>query len=201
MDVKLVVFDLDGTLIGAPEPFSEIKGELKSRLLGMGIPEETMGDLTPMYESLLRIARETGRDFDELYSILVELETERIRDSFLFDGVTDVLDFLRERGGVRTAIMTRSSRSNAEGPGDARDKGLLRGCLNEGRRSTGGAQAQSRTAQANNRGLPPRADQSFGRWGPRLRRPAGDGTRGGLERDGDGPHLGGEDELLGRCHS
>lgn len=109
MDVKLVVFDLDGTLIGAPEPFSEIKGELKSRLLGMGIPEETMGDLTPMYESLLRIARETGRDFDELYSILVELETERIRDSFLFDGVTDVLDFLRERG-VRTAIMTRSSR-------------------------------------------------------------------------------------------
>jgi phosphoglycolate phosphatase-like HAD superfamily hydrolase len=109
MDVKLVVFDLDGTLVGAPKPFAELKEELKSRLSEMGIPEETLGDLTPMYESLLRISRETGRDFGELYSILVELEVERIGDSFLFEGVLDVLDFLRKRG-IEMAIMTRSSR-------------------------------------------------------------------------------------------
>jgi phosphoglycolate phosphatase-like HAD superfamily hydrolase len=109
MDVRLVVFDLDGTLVGAPKPFAELKEELKSRLSEMGIPEETLGDLTPMYENLLRLSRETGRDFGELYSILVELEVERIRDSFLFEGVLDVLNFLRDRG-VEMAIMTRSSR-------------------------------------------------------------------------------------------
>ena len=109
MDVKLVVFDLDGTLVGAPKPFAEIKEELKFRLIEMGIPKEIIGDLTPMYENLLRISRETGRDFGELYSILVELESERMRDGFLFEGVLEVLDFLKERN-VKMAIMTRSSR-------------------------------------------------------------------------------------------
>ncbi len=109
MDIKLVVFDLDGTLVGAPQPFAELKEELRSRLLEMGIPEETVGDLTPMYENLLRISRETGKSFEELYSILVELEARRIEDSFLFDGVLKILDFLRDRG-VQIALMTRSSR-------------------------------------------------------------------------------------------
>jgi HAD superfamily hydrolase (TIGR01549 family) len=110
MDVRLVVFDLDGTLIGAKRPFSELKEELKERLLKMGIPQETIGDLTPMYEGLLGISRETGIPFDELYSIMVELETERMKDSFPFEGTREVLDFLKERG-VKLAVMTRSSRS------------------------------------------------------------------------------------------
>lgn len=109
MDIRLVVFDLDGTLIGAPKPFSEVKEELKSRLLQMGIPKEIMGNLTPMYENLHRIARETGGSFKELYSIMVELEVERMERSFLFNGVMDVLEFLRAKG-IPMAIMTRSSR-------------------------------------------------------------------------------------------
>ncbi|NJE43350.1 glycosyltransferase [Thermococcus sp. GR6] len=109
MDIRLVVFDLDGTLIGAPKPFAQVKEELKSRLLEMGIPQEIIGDLTPMYENLHRIAKETGRSFEELYSIMVGLEVERIEESFLFDGVLDVLEFLKARG-IPMAIMTRSSR-------------------------------------------------------------------------------------------
>jgi HAD superfamily hydrolase (TIGR01549 family) len=112
MDIKLVVFDLDGTLVGAPKPFEEIKEELKSRLLQMGIEEELIGDLTPMYETLLKISSQIGRDFGELYSILVELESERMGESFLFEGVLEVLELLREHG-VRMAIMTRSSRKAA----------------------------------------------------------------------------------------
>ncbi|NJE02151.1 glycosyltransferase [Thermococcus sp. JdF3] len=112
MDVRLVVFDLDGTLVGAPKPFTQLKEELKSRLLAEGIPEEVLGDLTPMYESLQRIAGETGRNFGELYSHMVELETERISESFLFEGVRETLEFLRERG-IRMAVMTRSSRMAA----------------------------------------------------------------------------------------
>lgn len=112
MDVRLVVFDLDGTLVGAPKPFTQLKEELKSRLLEEGIPEETLGDLTPMYENLHRIAGETGRDFEELYSHMVELEVERISESFLFEGVRETLEFLRERG-IKMAVMTRSSRKAA----------------------------------------------------------------------------------------
>ncbi|ASJ10456.1 dolichol-phosphate glucosyltransferase [Thermococcus sp. P6] len=112
MDVRLVVFDLDGTLVGAPGSFSEIKKELRSRLIESGLSGDTIGDLTPMYEGLLRISRETGRDFNELHSILVELETERLNNSFLFDGTLEVLNFLREKN-VRMAIMTRSSRRAA----------------------------------------------------------------------------------------
>jgi FMN phosphatase YigB (HAD superfamily) len=57
MDIRLVIFDLDGTLIGAPQPFSELKERLRKELLEMGVDEDLLGDLTPMYESLIRISR------------------------------------------------------------------------------------------------------------------------------------------------
>lgn len=109
MDIRLVVFDMDGTLLGAPKTFQELKEGLKSKLLKMGVDEKLIGDLTPMYESLGRISLETGLDFEELYSLLVELEVERIEESFLFEGAVEVLEFLRERN-IPTALMTRSSR-------------------------------------------------------------------------------------------
>ncbi|ASJ07772.1 dolichol-phosphate glucosyltransferase [Thermococcus siculi] len=112
MDIELVVFDLDGTLVGAPEPFVRLKEKLRSRLLAMGIPGEALGDLTPMYETLQRVSKELGIPFDELYSHMVELETERMEESFLFDGVLEVLQSLRDRG-VKLAVMTRSSRRAA----------------------------------------------------------------------------------------
>lgn len=112
MDIKLVIFDLDGTLIGAPKPFSQLKEELRQRLKKMGISDEVIGDLTPMYETLLRISRETGIPFEELHSHQVELEVERMKESFLFPGVKESLDFLKERG-VKVAVVTRSSREAA----------------------------------------------------------------------------------------
>ncbi len=112
MDIRLVIFDLDGTLVGAPKPFSEIKEELRKRLVDMGIRESLLGDLTPMYESLIRISKETGIDFERLHSIQVELETERMEESFLFDGVVEVLEYLRERG-IKIGLVTRSSRKAA----------------------------------------------------------------------------------------
>jgi len=112
MDIQLVVFDLDGTLIGAEEPFSILKERLRKRLLDIGISDGVLGDLTPMYENLQRISRELGLDFGELYGYMVELEVERMDRSFLFEGVREVLDLLRRRG-VKLAVMTRSSRRAA----------------------------------------------------------------------------------------
>ncbi len=112
MDLKAVIFDLDGTLIGAPKPFAQLKNELASMLRERGIPEELIGDLTPMYESLLRISKETGIPFEELHSLQVGLEVARIRNSYPFEGARELLDFLKERG-IRLALMTRSSREAA----------------------------------------------------------------------------------------
>ncbi len=112
MDIRLAIFDLDGTLIGALTDFQQIKEELKERLLQIGISREIIGDLTPMYESLFRIARETGRDFEELHRHLRELEVERMNESYLFEGSREVLEFLRD-SGIRMAIMTRSCREAA----------------------------------------------------------------------------------------
>jgi len=112
MDVRLVVFDLDGTLVGARQSFSEVKERLRQRLLEEGVPEEVIGDLSPMYENLLRISRETGVPFERLHELQVDLEEERAGDSFAFEGAEELLSFLKEKG-IKLAIMTRSSRRAA----------------------------------------------------------------------------------------
>ncbi len=112
MDIKLAVFDLDGTLVGAHTAFSEVKERLRERLLSEGIPKDLIGDLTPMYETLHRISRETGRDFEELHNHLRELEIERMDSSYLFEGSREVLEFLKSRG-IKIALMTRSCRDAA----------------------------------------------------------------------------------------
>ena len=112
MDIRLVVFDLDGTLVGAEETFSALKERLRKRLVSMGVPDESLGEMSPMYETLLRVSSETGIPFGELYDHMVELEVERMEASYLFDGVIDVLEFLKGRG-IKLAVMTRSSRKAA----------------------------------------------------------------------------------------
>ncbi|ALM75077.1 HAD-IA family hydrolase [Thermococcus barophilus] len=109
MDIRLAIFDLDGTLIGAPMTFTEIKEKLREKLLEIGIPQEIIGDLTPMYESLFRIAEETGKDVNELKKLLEELEVKRVHESFLFEGTKEILEFLKSQG-IKLAIMTRNCR-------------------------------------------------------------------------------------------
>ncbi len=112
MDIRAVIFDLDGTLVGAPEPFENLKEELRRRLLEMGINEKLLGDFTPMYETLLRVSEKTGIPFEELHSIQVQLEEKRMEKAFLFPGVRESLEFLRERD-LKIALVTRSSRKAA----------------------------------------------------------------------------------------
>ncbi|USS41321.1 HAD-IA family hydrolase [Thermococcus aggregans] len=113
MDIKLVVFDLDGTLVGAPMNFEEIKERLRGRLEKEGVPKKLIGDLTPMYETLIKISQATGIDFNKLHSFLVELEVERAKESYLFEGSRDLLKLLR-KSGIKIALMTRSSRKATE---------------------------------------------------------------------------------------
>jgi len=112
MDIKLAVFDLDGTLIGAKVSFLEIKEKLKEKLIKEGISESLIGDLTPMYETLYRISQKTGRDFETLHAYLKELEIKRMDSSYLFEGSREVLEFLRENN-IKIALMTRSCKAAA----------------------------------------------------------------------------------------
>ena len=113
MDVQLVVLDLDGTLVGASMDFTEIKEKLRNKLLEEGIPEELIGNLTPMYETLVQISQKTGISFEHLHSFLVNLEVERAKESYLFEGARELLEFLKDKG-LKLALMTRSSRKATE---------------------------------------------------------------------------------------
>jgi len=52
-------------------------------------------------------------DFEYLHSFLVELEVERAKDSYLFEGSRELLELLKENG-IKIALMTRSSRKATE---------------------------------------------------------------------------------------
>lgn len=69
MDIRLVVFDFDGMLIGVLKVFLEVKEEFRKRFLERGISEEFIGDLMFMYEILIEIFEKMGIFFDEFYLI------------------------------------------------------------------------------------------------------------------------------------
>ncbi len=87
--MKLVVFDLDGTLVEFNIPVEKIKADL-------GIDGSIL-------EEIMR--REDGW---ECLRVLESHEIECAMRSRLYPGVRDVLDFL-EKNGVYTALYTRNS--------------------------------------------------------------------------------------------
>jgi len=90
--VKLVVFDLDGTLVEFNIPVDRIKS-----LLGIkgSILEEIMG---------------SDRGY-EMLEVLERYEVESARRSKLYPGVREFLELLEEQGVV-TALYTRNSRKS-----------------------------------------------------------------------------------------
>jgi len=98
MALKLVIFDLDGTLLASPLDFNAIRAEI-------GLPEgrpilEALEDLSPSE----RARAET---------IINRHETEAARASRLMPGAADLLAWLRTRG-LKVALLTRNSRSSVE---------------------------------------------------------------------------------------
>jgi len=112
MDVRLVIFDLDGTLLGDQLEFQELRRKLIEELRIRELSFRNEG-LNLMYESLWQLSKKSGVPFDELYSIIIELETKRMEEAYSFRGSKEVLEFLRNRG-LKLALITRSSRRATE---------------------------------------------------------------------------------------
>ena len=98
MALKLVIFDLDGTLLEQGLDFEAIRRKI-------GLPPvvpilETMEALPPA-------ARERA------FAILDRREAEAAAVSRLMPGARELLDWLRGRG-VKTALLTRNSRVSVE---------------------------------------------------------------------------------------
>ncbi len=95
--MKAVIFDMDGTLIKNPVPFSEMRERIARRL---NMPVES---LQPLYESLLKLKN------PDVMDILKEEEIERAKKSYPVDGLRNVLKYLRKMG-IKIAIVTRNCR-------------------------------------------------------------------------------------------
>ncbi|MBL7139508.1 MAG: HAD family hydrolase [Planctomycetes bacterium] len=98
MGLKLVIFDLDGTLLDSPLDFDAIRAEIG---LPAGVPIlEALEDIGPA-------------DRARAEAVIDRHETEAVRASRLIPGAADLLAHLRGRG-VKTALLTRNSRASVE---------------------------------------------------------------------------------------
>lgn len=93
MSVRLVVFDMDGTITRPVLDFPRIRAAL-------GVPE-------PLLESLQALP--PGPDRERRFAILETFEREAAEASELNPGARESLDFLASRG-IPAALVTRNSR-------------------------------------------------------------------------------------------
>ena len=98
MAVKLVVFDLDGTLLEPAFDFDAIRREI---------------GLAPGASILEALDRFSESERARANWILERHEAEAARRSRLMPGAGELLDWLRARG-IRTAVLTRNSRRSVD---------------------------------------------------------------------------------------
>ncbi len=94
--LRLVVFDMDGTITRPRLDFRRIRAEI-------GLPE-------PLLENMMALP--PGPERDRAFEILERHEDEAAEKSELNEGARGVLELLRARG-MRTALVTRNSRRSA----------------------------------------------------------------------------------------
>jgi len=98
MTLKLVIFDLDGTLLEPALDFDAIRAEI-------GLPPGTT--LLEAMDTLSKAERARAN------WILDRHEAEAADRSRLMPGAEELLDWLRARG-IRTAVLTRNSRRSVD---------------------------------------------------------------------------------------
>ncbi|MHA1734398.1 MAG: HAD family hydrolase [Promethearchaeota archaeon] len=110
---RVVVFDLDGTLVDLNVDWQRVKGEL-ARLSKKRFGREKNFD--PLTPALLDLAREHGTGaLGPFYSLIERAEHEAIRASARARGnVVGVLHRVKDSGHAWTAIFTQNFRSTAE---------------------------------------------------------------------------------------
>ena len=98
MPLKLVIFDLDGTLLEPSLDFHAIRAEI-------GLPP-----VVPILETMLALEPEARR---RAFAILDRHEAEAAARSELMPGAKELLAALRRRG-LKLAVLTRNSRVSVD---------------------------------------------------------------------------------------
>jgi len=98
MPLKLVIFDLDGTLLAPALDFHAIRAEI-------GLPP-----VVPILETMLALESDARR---RAFAILDRHEAEAAARSALMPGAKELLASLRRRG-LKLAVLTRNSRVSVD---------------------------------------------------------------------------------------
>jgi HAD superfamily hydrolase (TIGR01509 family) len=98
MGLKLVVFDLDGTLLVQGLDFGAIRAEI------------SLPPVVPILETMEALP---AAERERAFAILNRHEAEAAARSQLMPGAADLLAWLRGRG-IRTGVLTRNSRVSVE---------------------------------------------------------------------------------------
>ncbi len=99
MAIKVVLFDMDGTIWDAPLDW----GEARRRI---GVPDDG-------YPIAHHLARLPPRERAEKEALLRRFEEERVRRGRPVPGAAELLGFL-ERRGIKCVLVTNNSRESAE---------------------------------------------------------------------------------------
>ncbi len=121
MVLKLVIFDLDGTLVTAEIDFKAMRQAIRDLLKSQGFPEQVlpMNSTQELLRSAFEYARTQGKSAieiskirDQAYAAAVELEWEGAKKAQLVPGVKYTLAELKKRK-VLIAVLTNDNREVA----------------------------------------------------------------------------------------
>ena len=115
MNISLVVFDLDGTLVSSHETI--YKSTIHA-LKEVGIYNEMLVDkfntmIGWHFEDIFKVFDFSVPDFEEFIKIYKSVYFDYIDSSYLYPGVTEILPRLKKKN-IQTALLTTKTQDQAE---------------------------------------------------------------------------------------
>jgi phosphoglycolate phosphatase len=118
MNVKAVIFDLDGTIVSFNLDYKALRGEVRACLLRAGVPASVLSVKDSIFEMLKKteiFVRNSGKSAEamqeirnEALAIAEKYELEAARDTSLLSGASETLTALK-RMGLKIGLFTLSS--------------------------------------------------------------------------------------------